>query len=47
MLKKQSVKVALGLFGALALNSLVAAADFKLSSPTIKPESTLDRKSVV
>lgn len=46
MLKKQSVKVALGLFGALALNSLVTAADFKLSSPTIKPESTLGADQV-
>jgi Raf kinase inhibitor-like YbhB/YbcL family protein len=41
MLKKRSVTIALGLFGALALNSVVAAADFQLSSPAIKPESTL------
>jgi len=46
MLKKHSVKIALVLFGALALNSLVAAADFKLSSPTIKPESTLGADQV-
>ncbi len=46
MLKKHSIKTALGLFGALALNSLVAAADFTLSSPTIKPESTLGTDQV-
>lgn len=46
MFNQHSVKIALGLFGALALNSLVAAADFKLSSPTIKPESTLGADQV-
>ena len=46
MLKKCSIKNALGLFGALALSSFVAAADFQLSSPTIKPESTLGADQV-
>lgn len=46
MLNKRSVKVALGIFGALAFNHLVAAADFQLSSPSIKPESTLSLEQV-
>lgn len=41
MLNKTSLKLALGLCGALALNSMATAAEFQLTSPTIKPESTL------
>ncbi len=46
MLKKHRLNIALGIFGALALNSLAAAADFQFSSPTIKPESTLGADQV-
>lgn len=41
MLSKHSVKIALGFLSAMTLSSFAAAADFQLSSPTIKPESTL------
>jgi len=46
MLKQRSVKIALGLFSALAFSNLVAAADFQLSSPTIKSEATLSLDQV-
>jgi Raf kinase inhibitor-like YbhB/YbcL family protein len=41
MLNKHPVKIALGFLSAMALSSFAAAVEFQLSSPTIKPESTL------
>lgn len=41
MLNTSGLKLALGLLGALALNGIATAAEFQLTSTTIKPESTL------
>lgn len=46
MLKQTRFTLALGLCGALSLSNVTNAADFQLSSPTIKPESTLGADQV-
>lgn len=41
MFRAKSLKLALGLISGLTLSGVVTAADFQLSSPTIKPDATL------
>ena len=46
MFRKKCVKLTLGLFSGLLLSGIANAADFQLSSPTIKPEATLSLDQV-
>lgn len=46
MCRKNSLKLTLGLISGLALSGVATAADFQLSSPTIKPEATLGADQV-